>query len=306
MAALAFVGFGELAAGLAEGLSRSGRHELRAYMRTEPAPDSQQARELAAAGVTSCQQLADAVSAADAVLAAVPASSQLEVAERSAPLLSNDCLYVDFASAPPAAKLGAAELVSAAGARYVDAAVLGTVLTSGFAVPILASGPGAAAFEMLVAPDGLKVRAVDAPPGHAALVKLIRGVYLKGRDALVAEMMLTAKRYGVEELVAASIGGPGEEVPFPALAERVLCSLAVHAGRRADELDATSQVVEGAGVDPALTRAGADTLRAISELGLAEMFDGERPGDAASVLAAIDERSAANRPSELQGPARRP
>ncbi len=168
-------------------------------MRTKPAPDSQQARRLAAAGVTSCRQLADAVSAADAVLAAVPASSQLEVAERSASLLSKDCLYVDFASAPPAAKLGAAELVGATGARYVDAAVLGTVLTSGFAVPILASGPGAAAFEMLVAPDGLKVRAVDAPPGHAALVKLIRGVYLKGRDALVAEMMLTAKRYGVEE-----------------------------------------------------------------------------------------------------------
>jgi len=52
---------------------------------------------------------------------------------------------------------------------------------------------------------------------------------MKGRDALILEMMLAARRYGLEDRVAESIKGPGETVPFTALAERVLCALAVHA-----------------------------------------------------------------------------
>jgi 3-hydroxyisobutyrate dehydrogenase-like beta-hydroxyacid dehydrogenase len=294
MAVLTFVGFGELAAGLADGLSRSGRHELRAFLRSAPEPESIRAGRLVKNGVTRYEELAAAVGGASAVLAGVPATAQLEVAERCAPLLGAGTLYVDLASASPADKRRASELVSGTGGSYVDAGVLGTVLTSGYEVPILASGPGAAEFAALVAPDGLKVDAIDGPAGDAALVKLIRGVYLKGRDALVAEMMLTARRYGVEKLVAASISGPGEQVPFPSLAERVLCSLAVHAGRRAEELTATSELVQEAGVDPALTRAGAQTLRTIAELGLGELFDGERPRDAEAVLAAIDRRSAAS------------
>ncbi len=291
MAVFAFVGFGELAASLADGLAASGRHQLRAYVRRPPPPGSPQHRRLARAGVEPCEQLKTAVRGAAAVLAAVPASAASQVAEDAAPLLESGALYVDLASAAPEAKARSAGRVCASGGSYVDAAVLGTVLTSGAAVPILASGPGASDFEALVASDGLKVTTIDAPAGHAALVKLIRGIYLKGRDALIVETMLTARRYGLAELVAASLNGPGERVPFERLAERILCSLAVHAERRADELAASSEVVARAGIDPSLARAGSRMLRNLARLGLCELFDGERPDDAEVVLAAIDERS---------------
>lgn len=234
--------------------------------------------------------MSSAVHNADAVLAALPASGAHEVASRCASLLRAGALYVDFASASPEQKLATGELVAAAGGSYVDAAVLGTVLTSGFKVPILASGPGANAWEALVAPDGLRVSATDAPAGHAALVKLLRGIYLKGRDALIVEMLLTAKRYGLEELVAATIDGPGERVPFSALAERVLCSLALHAERRADELSAASELIRCAGIDPALARAGSETLRGVAALGLTDAFADGRPADGRAVLAVIDSR----------------
>jgi 3-hydroxyisobutyrate dehydrogenase-like beta-hydroxyacid dehydrogenase len=241
--------------------------------------------------VRPCSTLADAIDEANAVLAAVPAASQIEVAEQAAPLLSPGALYVDLASAKPEAKRAAAARVAAAGGSYVDGAVLGTVLISGFAVPILASGPGAQSFESLVAPDGLEVRTIDGPPGDAALVKLIRGIYLKGRDALIVEMMLTARRHGLEKIVVDSIDGPGERVPFESLVERVLRSLAVHAERRAEELTASSDVVLEAGVDPSFTQAGARTLRSVAALGLSELFGGERPKDANEVLQAIEARS---------------
>lgn len=291
MTSLAFVGFGELAAGLAVGLGQSGRHELRAYVRRTPPRDSVADRRLARAGVRRCEALSEAVSGADAVLSAVPASASTEVANRCASLLERESLYVDFASAAPAEKVAACELITAAGGRYVDAAVLGTVLMSGYAVPILVSGPGAEAFHALVRPDGLQVTAIEGPAGASALVKLLRGVYLKGRDALIVEMMLAAKRHGLDDIVASSIDGPGERVPFTEIVERVLCSLAIHAGRRAEELASASEIVQGAGIDPALTRAGAQTLRDVANLGLVDLFGGERPSDARAVLAAIDDRS---------------
>lgn len=291
MAVIAFVGYGELAGALGEGLGRSRRHELRAFLRRSPSPGSVTDQRLGQADVTRCLVLSQALDGAEAVLAAVPAVAQPEVADQCAQLLAPGALYVDLASATPDAKVKAAERIGQHGGCYVDAAVLGTVLTSGFAVPILASGPGANDFLALVGPDGLNVRTVDGRPGDAALVKLLRGIYLKGRDALIVEMLLTARRYGVEETIAASIDGPGERVPFPALADRVLRSLAVHAERRGTELAAASELVRAAGVDPSLTRAGAQTLHRLAALGLAEEFGHERPEDGGAVLEAIDSRS---------------
>ena len=63
--------------------------------------------------------------------------------------------------------------------------MLGTVATSGFEVPILVSGPGAHGWRTLVDPEGLVVEAIDAPAGHATLLKLLRSVYMKGREALI-------------------------------------------------------------------------------------------------------------------------
>jgi 3-hydroxyisobutyrate dehydrogenase-like beta-hydroxyacid dehydrogenase len=210
------------------------------------------------------------------------------MAERCAPLLDPEAYYVDLSSARVAVKQDGAELVSEAGAQYVDGAVLGTVATSGFGVPIVASGPGARGFAALVESEGLLVEVLDAPVGHATLLKLLRSVYMKGRDALIVEMMLTARHYGLERQVAESIKGPGEEVPFSALAERVLCALAVHSERRAEELAASSEVVRAAGVEPSMTSAGVEVLRHLSELELRAHFDRERPANADDVLARIE------------------
>jgi 3-hydroxyisobutyrate dehydrogenase-like beta-hydroxyacid dehydrogenase len=293
MAVLAFIGFGELGTSLAEGLGHTGSNLLRAYTpeRSQPAAVAALEARLLRAGAQRSSSLKEAVAGATAVLSVVPAGASREVAESCAPLLARGAYYVDLTAAPVADKEVAADVVAQAGALYVDAAVLGTVATSGFQVPIVACGPGAPGWRTLVEPEGLVVEVLDAPAGHATRIKLLRSVYMKGRDALILEMMVAARRYGLEEMVVRSIQGPGETVPFAALAERVLCALAVHADRRADELLASSEVVRAAGIDPVITRAGSVVLRGLAELELREVFDHERPSSANEVLAAIDERS---------------
>lgn len=301
MAKLAFIGFGELGTSLAEGLGRLPEAELQAYTRprTQPAAAAALQQRLRAAGVRRCETAADAVRDATVVHSVVPAQASPSVVRECAPALGAGAYFVDFSVAPVEAKRLGADLVADAGALYVDAAVLGTVSTSGAAVPILASGTGAAGWQALVEPAGLQVEVLDARAGDATLVKLLRSVYMKGRDALIVEMMLAARRYGLDDRVAESIKGPGERVPFPALAERVLCALALHAERRGDELAASSELVRAAGVEPVMSRAGAEVLHAMAALGLRAEFGLERPSDSSQVLAAMSERTS---PTTASGP----
>ena len=122
--------------------------------------------------------------------------------------------------------------------------MLGTVETEGHSVPLLVSGPGAERFARTFEPLGFVVSTIDGPAGRSSLVKLLRSVYTKGRDALILEMLLAARRYGLEGVVLESFQGKGEGVPFPQLATRVLGSLALYADRRADELDACDEVLD--------------------------------------------------------------
>jgi len=290
---VAFIGFGELGSALAGALREQGGMAVRAFSR--PARDAAAAEaleaRLSAAGADRADSIAEAFAVAEAVLAVMPPAASEDVARECAPHLDAEAVYADLTAAPPAVKQAGAEAVAEHGALYADVAVLGTVAASGAAVPLLASGPGAHAFRRLVAPAGLRVTAIDAPAGHASLVKLLRSVYMKGRDALVLEMMAAARHHGLDRVVAESIAGPGEEVPFPALAERILSALAVHAERRAHELGSAAAIVRGTGVEPLVTEAGVARLERLAALGLRERLGGERPASADEVLAALDELS---------------
>ena len=307
MSAFAFIGFGELATAFAEGLRRAGVEDIRAYSRPQRDPGS--ARALKArvekAQVRACPSLEEALAGARVIFAAVPASASSEVAARCAPFISTGSLYVDTAPSSPAAKEEAATAGASRGVLHVDAAVLGTVAMDGSAVPILASGPGAESFRDIVGPLGMNVTVIEGPAGRATLVKLLRSVYMKGRDALILEMVLAASRHGVEGVVLESIKGSGEQVPFPALAERVVCSLALHAGRRADELQSSTELLRQVAVDPVVSEAGSQRLRWMAELGTREYFRSERPRDLHEVLAAISalSKDPAKRSADAEGPA---
>jgi 3-hydroxyisobutyrate dehydrogenase-like beta-hydroxyacid dehydrogenase len=290
MSAIAFVGIGELACSLAGGLTAAGAADVRGYSRprSDPAAAQAQRRRAQAAGIAVVDTLAEALRGATTVLATVPAGAALEVATAAAGALEPGAVYVDTAPLHPDAKLAAAGAVAARGGAFVDAAVLGTVATEGARVSIVAAGPGAQAFGELANGLGLNVSVLDGPPGQAARLKLLRSVFMKGRDALVMEMLLAARAHGIERALVDSIQGAGERVPFPQLADRIVCAMAVHAGRRADELELSAELVRDSGVEPLLSEAGAERLRRLAELGLREHFGGERPTDPEEVLTALD------------------
>jgi hypothetical protein len=112
---------------------------------------------------------------------------------------------------------------------------------------------------------------------------------MKGRDSLVLELLLVTRAYGLDDTVVQSIAGAKEQVPFRDLVKRVMCGLALHAERRADELAKSADMIEAVGIEPLVTRAGVERLQRFARLGLRERFAGDRPAALEDVLAAIDE-----------------
>jgi 3-hydroxyisobutyrate dehydrogenase-like beta-hydroxyacid dehydrogenase len=254
---VAVVGFGELGEALVRTVAAGQDGVPVAPGRDAPADVAWRERVATAGGRPAGWR--EAIGGADLVLVCVPGTACVEVAERAAPLLRQGTVWADLSTAAPEAKEAAARAV--APARYADVAVLGTAVASGGQVPLLASGEGANELAGAATALGLVVEAFSGPPGAAARVKLLRSVYMKGRDALVAEMMAAARAHGLDGVVAGSIRGPGEEVAFPELSARILSSLERHAARRADELAAAADLLRATGVEPVATEGAERRLR---------------------------------------------
>ena len=126
------------------------------------------------------------------------------------------------------------------------------------------SGGGAASGQLLGAwsPLGYAITKVSDQAGDATRVKLVRSVYMKGRDALIVELLIAANLIGAERVLVDSISAaPGEQVSFAELVDRVLPALAKHAERRADELNDTGAVLRELGLDPIMVEAAERRLR---------------------------------------------
>lgn len=151
-----------------------------------------------AAGMTPVEDAA-ALAEVDILLSIVPPGEAVTLAERLAPVLARakpGQVYADCNAVSPqtAARIGG--IASAAGARFVDAGIIGGPPKPGARGPVFyASGPHAAALSAL-AEHGLAVQVLDAPVGAASGLKMSYAGITKGTTALASAMVLAATRFG--------------------------------------------------------------------------------------------------------------
>ncbi|MBC7312161.1 MAG: NAD(P)-dependent oxidoreductase, partial [Rhizobium sp.] len=143
---IAFVGFGEAGHALASSWMRPARGTTRAYdiKLREAATSGAVVERCAEAGVEPRPDPGPALDTAGLVFSLVTADQALEAARACAPHLIPGALWLDCNSCAPQTKQAAAEIVEAAGGRYVDVAVMAPVYPKRHEVPLLLSGPHAA------------------------------------------------------------------------------------------------------------------------------------------------------------------
>lgn len=227
-------------------------------------------------GVRFTTDPAEALVGADLVLSLVTADAALGVARDHAALCAPGALWCDMNSVAPETKRTAAAHVAAAGARYVDVAVLAPVNPARMAVPLLLSGAAADDAALALGAIGFtNIRVVGAEIGRASAIKMIRSVMVKGIEALTAEMMLAATRAGVADDVLASLDASERSQPWPTRAAYNIERMATHGLRRAAEMEESAKTLTALGVEPLMTRS--TVARQRQQAGQPIPFEGAKP-----------------------------
>lgn len=289
---LGLVGYGEIGSTMGAGLRKAGLTTIACYDKYAfdgPFADLIQgrAREAGVTLVRSNHELADA---ADLIFSVTPGSASLESAAAFAPCLSQRHVFADFASATPKLKIAVAACLKGTGALTGDGSIEGTPL-HGYSMAMLASGPSARKVCDALVPWGMKIEHVGDTTGRASGIKIIRSVLIKGIEALTDEMLLAARRYDIEDVVLASVSKTLAR-PWMDTVQSLTPSGVIHAKRRAEELEMSSEAVADAGIEPIMARAVAQRLRWKEALGLKDHFNGVVPASYKDAISAMEQKMA--------------
>ncbi len=223
-------------------------------------------------GVVLADSHAHATAGADLIMSAVTASQTVPVAEACAPALKVGAVFVDFNSASPGAKIRAAEFIDGVGGRYVEAAVMASVPPHRLKVPMLLGGPEAASLAPRLVALGFAPQVVSDRLGVASATKMSRSVMIKGLEAMVIESFTTARHYGVEDAVIASLHDNFPGVDWELQAAYIFQRVIEHGRRRTEEMREVAQTVREAGLVPWSANGTVGRQNRISEFADAGLF----------------------------------
>ncbi|HKH96720.1 MAG TPA: DUF1932 domain-containing protein [Beijerinckiaceae bacterium] len=287
MAAIGFLGFGEVASRFAAALAQHGA-ELCAFDLLASAPAGPEKLAARAAGtLIAFLPLAEMTARADLVLSTVTTDVALDAAKACAAHLDRRHTFVDLNATSPALKREIGAAVAASGASFVEGAILGAVGVTGAGTRILLCGERGQAVAATLTGLGLNVGFYGPEIGRASTFKLLRSVFSKGLEALLLEARVAARRAGVGDDVWREILETIDERPFAEVAGNWMRTHGTAHGRRYHEMVQVEALLRDLGLDPLITHATTAFFQRSTRLQLSQAL-AATPKDADDVVATLD------------------
>ena len=217
-------------------------------------------------GVALTASHADLAAQADFIVSAVTASQAVPVAQACAPAVKQGAWFLDFNSASPGAKQRAADLIDGNGGRYVEGAVMTSMPPKRIKVPLLLGGAGAEALAPLLVELGFDAKVTSQKLGVASAVKMCRSVMIKGLEAMVIESFTTARAYGVEDAVLASLKETFPGIDWEKQGAYFFQRVIEHGRRRSEEVREVAETVREIGLTPWSSQGTAERQAWVADL----------------------------------------
>lgn len=293
MIKLGFIGFGEAAFNIANGLKTQGLEGIAAYDKywnIEPgaALIGERAAEAEVELLPSLEVLAKN---SDIVMSAVSADMAVRLARSAQPFLRPDTLYADLNATSPMTKEEVDAIISPS-ALSVDCAVMGPVPNYKHKVPITVSGRGAGLFAEKLSPYGMNITLMEAPAGSASASKMFRSIFMKGFVMLILEMLVAANKYHVADEVLKSVEGTLTAGPLLKIINGLVGRGVIHSQRREHEMEEVLATLNALDVDGTMSQAAKDKLGWCTGLGLKAYFKGVPPADFHEIFTALEKKDA--------------
>lgn len=287
------IGFGEAAMAFALGWNGGVARVLAAYdIKTDTkALRQQMLADYAKARVEAADSAENLSQGATTIFSLVTANQAGQAALSVCNSLENDAFFFDCNSCSPGTKRDAAQVIEAAGGRYVDVAVMAPVYPKLHQVPLLISGPHSTDAARFLRAADMNVSIVEGEIGAASAIKMIRSIMVKGIEALSAECFLASRKAGIDPVILQSLDQSYPEFHWAEKAAYNLERMMAHGKRRAAEMHEVVKTVEELGLSGDMSHASALWQQRIGDLELDAGVDqlGVR---ADAILDAFDPRRA--------------
>jgi len=259
-ASIGLVGYGEVGRILTAGLVEREAAWVGAWdiLLADPAAGPAMNAHASRAGVDAVTSMAALTARADVIISAVTASQAWSVADEAARTIRRGTWFMDLNSCSPGTKQRSSQRIDAAGGRYVESAVMTTVPQYGIRVPMLLGGKDAPALKALLEPLGFAMEIAADRVGVASAIKMCRSVMIKGLESLLVESLTSARAYGVEDRVLASLHETFPELDWEKVASYMVSRTALHGKRRAEEMREVAVTVREVGLEPWMASATAE------------------------------------------------
>jgi 3-hydroxyisobutyrate dehydrogenase-like beta-hydroxyacid dehydrogenase len=176
---------------------------------------SARSRELAKqAGLTDVGSLAGLAEKCDVILSVMNPGAALAFADELAQALTagkNKPLLVDCNAIAPGTMRAIEALITAAGGRCADGGIIGPPPRGTAKTSLYVSGPEAPQLEQLATPQ-LRVKVISDRIGDASAIKMCYGAFNKGLQAMSLELLVAARRLGVDALLETQLQESRREV----------------------------------------------------------------------------------------------
>jgi 3-hydroxyisobutyrate dehydrogenase-like beta-hydroxyacid dehydrogenase len=249
-----FIGFGEVASILSEGLMKNGAD---VYTSVE-GRSTRTKNNIQKTGVETYPSYKALAENSDIIISSVVPSKAIEVAEMVGKYSNG--IYVDINNVSSKTVVNALDKIK--NGKTVDAAIIGSVVKKGMDVKIIASGSCANEFADLIN-YGLNITVVGSVNGQASGIKLLRSSYTKGVSALLFESIYQAYKMGIDREVLNYIS----ETECPDFIESTksrIISAGFHAQRRSEEMDELVEMFPGK-QDSIMARGTKDFFKILGE-----------------------------------------
>jgi len=288
---LGLIGFGEVGFEMSKGLKDAGLQGILAYdvMQGHAVYGPLIKERAQASGVTLVASPEEVLKDIALVIAAVPGDKALQTARGLKHLLKKGTLYVDVSASSPEVKRNIWEEIKGAGVLFVDGAMLGPLPVYQHKVPTLVSGSGSDLYMKLMQPYGMELEKVSDIPGEATGIKLVRSIIMKGLPALFIEALEAASIMKVDHLVLKSLATTLNASSFEQTFNRLVTGSAIHAQRRAHEMENVIEMLEGIHVKPTMSKATFERLTWLASKNLKEKFGGKTPKEWREVVDAWEQ-----------------
>jgi 3-hydroxyisobutyrate dehydrogenase-like beta-hydroxyacid dehydrogenase len=217
------------------------------------------------AGLEDCGSVDRLVGTCDAVFSILNPGAALDKAREVAAAIRKSgkkILFVDCNAIAPQTVREIDSLISDAGGVFVDGGIIGSPPRGKAKTKLYVSGPAAAELSQ-IADAQLQVRVVGERIGDASAVKMCYASITKGAVALGVELLIAARKLGVEQALEAEFKESQPDIYEWVLSRSV--SMPPKAHRWVPEMLEIAKTFEGVGMTPRILQGVADMYEYIQQ-----------------------------------------